>query len=215
MYGYIYETTNTVNGKKYIGKLTSSKFVPNYLGSGKLLNYAIKKYGKDKFKVKVIEEIEGNLQILNEREKYWIKHFNAVESDLYYNIKPGGDGGRGFGWHHSEETKRKFSEMQRDGKSWMNGKKHSEETKRKMSLSRKNNTYWTGHHHSEESKRKMSEAKKRNLPKQCLDWKTDKNPAYGKHWYTNGKNNILLSDGDSETYVLNGWYRGRTVPKRT
>lgn len=214
MYGYIYETTNLVNGKKYIGKLTSSKFVPSYLGSGKILNFAITKYGRDNFSVKIIEEVEGNLQTLNDREKFWIAHYRAVESDQYYNIKPGGDGGRGTGWHHSEETKRKFSEMQKDGKSWMNGKKHSEETKRKMSESRRGNTYWTGHHHSAESKKRMSDAKKRNLPPQCIEWKTDKNPAYGKSWYTDGVENKLILPSEVNVYLEQGWYKGRTVPKR-
>lgn len=214
MYGYIYETTNLVNGKKYIGKLTSSKFVSSYYGSGKILNYAINKYGKENFKIRVIEEINGNKDTLNDRERYWISYFNAVESENYYNIKPGGDGGRGSGWHHSEETKRKFSEMQRDGKSWMNGKKHSEETKRKMSLARTNNTYWTGHHHTEESKRKMSEAKKKNLPPQCLAWKTENNPSYNKHWYTDGIKNLLLSDNESFDYISKGWTRGRTLSRK-
>lgn len=214
MYGYIYETTNLVNGKKYIGKLTSSKFVPSYLGSGKILNYAIRKYGRDKFSVHVIEEVEGNLQTLNEREKFWISYYSAVESDQYYNIKPGGDGGRGSGWHHSEETKRKFSEMQRNGRGWMNGRKHSDETKRKMSKSRTGNTYWTGHHHSEETKKKMSEAKKANLPPQCFAWKTSKNPAYGKSWYTNGIESKLISKSEVSEYIQQGWHKGRKVHKR-
>ncbi len=214
MYGYIYETTNIVNGKKYIGKLKSNKFNPNYLGSGKILQYAITKYGFDKFSVKIIEEVNGDSETLNEREKFWISYYSAVESDQYYNIKPGGDGGRGSGWHHSEETKRKFSEMQRDGKSWMNGKKHSEETKRKMSASRTGNTYWTGHHHSEETRKKMSEAKKANLPSQCIDWKTTKNPAYGKHWYTNGTDNKLLNDEEANSLQFKDWRRGRTINNR-
>ena len=35
MYGYIYETTNLINGKKYIGKKASTKFLEDYYGSGK------------------------------------------------------------------------------------------------------------------------------------------------------------------------------------
>jgi len=36
MYGYIYETTNLINGKKYIGQ-SKGKFKPLYLGSGVVL----------------------------------------------------------------------------------------------------------------------------------------------------------------------------------
>ena len=39
----IYKTTNLINGKFYIGK--DSKNDPNYLGSGKILKKAFKKYG--------------------------------------------------------------------------------------------------------------------------------------------------------------------------
>ncbi len=34
MKGYIYETINLINGKKYIGKHKSSKFDNTYFGSG-------------------------------------------------------------------------------------------------------------------------------------------------------------------------------------
>ena len=46
MFGYIYMTINTVNGKKYIGQHKSSEFEGNkYLDSGKILKQAIEKYG--------------------------------------------------------------------------------------------------------------------------------------------------------------------------
>lgn len=47
MIGFIYKTTNTINGKSYIGLCSSAKRFENYLGSGVLLKQAIKKYGAD------------------------------------------------------------------------------------------------------------------------------------------------------------------------
>ena len=93
-YGFIYVTTNHLNNKKYIGKKTYDSYNrwKTYLGSGILLNRAIKKYGSENFSKEIIENC-NSLEELNDREKYWINHFNAVESDDYYNCAIGGDGG--------------------------------------------------------------------------------------------------------------------------
>ena len=92
MYGYIYLTTNLVNGMQYVGKHKATTFTTDYKGSGKLLRYALKKYGNKNFKVELVEECE-TLDILNEREIYWISKYNAWKSEKFYNIHPGGDGG--------------------------------------------------------------------------------------------------------------------------
>lgn len=92
MFGYIYITTNKINGKQYIGKKQSSTFDCNYFGSGSRLVEALKKYGKQNFSTEIIEWCETKEQ-LNEREKYWIAKYNAVENESFYNIAHGGDGG--------------------------------------------------------------------------------------------------------------------------
>lgn len=90
MYGYIYLTTNLINNKKYIGRKISSKFLENkYLGSGIGLKRAVKKYGKENFSVKLIEECD-DYDSLVEREIYWIKYYDAVKSDEFYNESHGG-----------------------------------------------------------------------------------------------------------------------------
>lgn len=94
MYGFIYITTNHVNGKKYIGQKNYDKRGnwKKYLGSGVILAKAIQKYGKENFSKEVVEECESKEQ-LDEREKYWIAYYDAVNSDNFYNIASGGDGG--------------------------------------------------------------------------------------------------------------------------
>ena len=93
-YGFVYLTTNKINGRRYIGQRyydTKGKW-KLYLGSGKILKDAIKKYGRDNFTVEILENCKTK-EILNEKEKYWIKKYNAIFDDSFYNIALGGDGG--------------------------------------------------------------------------------------------------------------------------
>ena len=48
-YGFIYITTNMVNGRKYLGQKGFDKDWKSYLGSGTAFKKAIEKYGKDNF----------------------------------------------------------------------------------------------------------------------------------------------------------------------
>ena len=54
-YGYIYKTTNNINGKIYIGKKTSSVFIEDYYGTGSKIKKAITEFGIENFKVELIE----------------------------------------------------------------------------------------------------------------------------------------------------------------
>ena len=93
-YGFIYITTNKINGKKYIGQKKYCGNYETYLGSGIALKNAIAKYGRENFTREIIEECETKDE-LDEREKYWIKYYDATNSDNFYNITNGGDGGFG------------------------------------------------------------------------------------------------------------------------
>lgn len=168
MYGYIYLTTNKVNGRKYIGKHSKSEFDKSYCGSGKILKQAIKLYGKENFICEVIDWAE-TVEELNQKETEWIAKHDAVNSGEYYNIANGGDGGivwgetnPFYGKKHSEETKKTLKEK------WDYDKHFSEETRRKMSKNRKGegNAFY-GRHHSEETKQKLREA---NSGENSLMW---------------------------------------------
>lgn len=56
MYGYIYETINLINRKKYIGQHKANKFDKNYYGSGKILKQVLLREGKENFEVRLIEK---------------------------------------------------------------------------------------------------------------------------------------------------------------
>jgi len=111
---FIYKTTNLINNKIYIGK--STKTNRHYLGSGKIILRAIKKYGKENFKREVIEDNIENTNILNQREIYWIDFYDSRNPIVGYNITKGGSGTNlcgekngMFGKNHTEESKRLMS----------------------------------------------------------------------------------------------------------
>ena len=58
MYGFVYITTNHINGKKYIGQKRYDKANKwkSYLGSGIHLKRAINKYGSENFSKEIIED---------------------------------------------------------------------------------------------------------------------------------------------------------------
>jgi group I intron endonuclease len=122
--GYIYKTTNIINGKVYIGqtKKTIEKS-SSYIGSGKLLLKAIKEYGKDSFVKEIIEEIDShNHNVLDERETYWIVYYDSANPSSGYNITKGGSGWSSYGIKRSDETRKKQSEKRKGKEPWNKGK---------------------------------------------------------------------------------------------
>lgn len=109
MYGYIYKTTNLINGKIYIGQHKAKKFDgKNYLGSGQIFMRALEKYGKDNFVVELLC-ICNTKEELNEKEIYYINLYNSKDEAVGYNILPGGSRAPGD-YHHTKISKKKISE---------------------------------------------------------------------------------------------------------
>lgn len=131
----VYETTNLINGKKYIG--VDSKDDPEYLGSGKLLKKAILKYGKDNFTKKVINEFKTAKDAF-QFEREIIKKLDAVSSKNYYNIHEGGKGGKTWiGDKRPESHCQAISDAVKGRIPWNKNIPRSSETKKKLSLAKK------------------------------------------------------------------------------
>lgn len=127
MKSYIYMTTNLVNGKRYIGRKTSDVFVEDYFGSGCHLKRALNKYGRENFKVELIEALDTKEESI-EREQYWIKYYNAVENDNFYNHSPGGPN---EGWDFGENNIAKTEYCRKLNSKKHKNKKYSKETEQK------------------------------------------------------------------------------------
>lgn len=170
---YIYCTTNLINDKKYIGQHNGKKNY--YLGSGKTILKAIKKYGKNNFKKEILCNC-NSIEELNIMEDYYIEYYNARESDLFYNIGKGGSNpliglGRKKGYKVTNETKEKLRIAH-------TGKKLSKEHCIKIGLNKKGKSFFKDKKHSIESKIKISQSKSNN--KKILQF--DKNNNFIKEW---------------------------------
>ncbi|QJT71752.1 homing endonuclease [Shewanella phage Thanatos-1] len=140
-FNYVYRIENLINGKQYIGAHSTDNFDDGYMGSGKLLLKAFKKYGKDKFRKTILRNFDNAKEMYRyERElvnEEWINSGN-------YNIKLGGAGGGISNRVVSLETKLKISKTQKGKpkhpgfseacRKGQLGKKQSKETIRKRAL---------------------------------------------------------------------------------
>ena len=54
MFFTVYQTTNLINGRYYVGRHQSKEPNDKYIGSGMLLKLAIEKYGNENFKKVVL-----------------------------------------------------------------------------------------------------------------------------------------------------------------
>ena len=107
--GKIYLISNDVNNKLYVGQTlqTLNKrfnghccYSKSDRSSNMYIKRAIHKYGRDKFHIKLIEECSINL--LNEREKYWINYYDSYNTG--YNLTLGGQSSNYFSLHRLEDT---------------------------------------------------------------------------------------------------------------
>jgi hypothetical protein len=122
MFYTVYQITNQINGRTYIGKHMTEDLNDGYMGSGKLLLQAIKKYGSANFS-KEICFVFDNEYDMNQKEKELV-----VVSRATYNLCEGGKGD--------------FSYINRLGIAKFKGRNHTDETKLKISRFRKGKTHY-------------------------------------------------------------------------
>lgn len=157
-----YLITNIENKKQYVGitKFSIEERFLQHTKRGFILTEAIKKYGKEKFDIKLITECES-AENAYELEQYYIKEYNTKVPNGY-NLTDGGDGI--FGWEPTDEYRQMCSKntkkLHQDRRTGMYGKKHSEETKKKMSEIKKK-YYQTNP--SPNKGKKLSDEMKKNL----------------------------------------------------
>lgn len=101
----VYETTNRINNKRYIGVHKCEDYDDCYLGSGKLLKIAINKYGINNF-YRHIMFVYDNAEEAYNKEKELVT-VELINSEDYYNLAIGGCGNI-HDTYHNEVNKKKL-----------------------------------------------------------------------------------------------------------
>lgn len=187
----IYLVTNIITNKKYIGQTSvNNSYIHRFqqhvnesrynISSKCIFHRAIRKYGRESFKLELIEDNIDEDKI-DYKEMQYIEYYNTYYlNGNGYNMTFGGQGIHGY--HHTQETLNKLSKKVK--KYWLDlkincpnlynqicisrsvrlkGKLKSDETRKKLSVAAKNRFKnnpgtFKGKKHSEESKKKIAEA---------------------------------------------------------
>ena len=206
----IYKITNMLNGMIYIGQHTTTNINDAYMGSGKYITRAIKKYGVENFKKEILFECSSQEE-LNAKEREIVNEKFVKRTDTY-NLVMGGIQGLShkqavmFGKMGAQSLQRTlkdplkrktFEEKLRDcaKRAW---KEHPEKFK-------KFRCDWSGRHHTDETKTKMREKGKLRMG--------EKNSMFGRIWIHNDlvQRNITIDKKDLHYYLEQCWETGRVV----
>lgn len=164
----VYLITNEISGKKYVGQTVQTleqRWDKHNVSKGcPALSEAIKKYGRENFKIETIHKCLSREE-MDFVEIFYIEFLNT-KTPSGYNLTFGGDGC--LGYKHSCSAKEKirnnatgrtFSEEARlKMRKSHKGRTFSAESKQKMSISKMGNKSRTGLKTSKEIRHKISTA---------------------------------------------------------
>lgn len=208
MFYTIYKTTNNINGKFYIGKHQTNNLNDEYMGSGKRIKKAIKKYGIENFTKEILFIFESEEE-MNLKEKELVTE-EFVKREDTYNLCPGGHGG--FGYINSnimtDDLRKAISllGLLSPNNYGSTGYKHTKESRDKISNYLKNNKHFENKSHTKETRQLMS-----NIHKERGNHIGEKNSQYGTCWITNG---IINKKVKNDMIIELGWNKGRCFNKQ-
>lgn len=216
---------NNINGKIYIGQKKSPTLVEKYWGSGNLIKRAIEKYGIENFSREILRWCSTKEE-LNEWEVHYISVFHSQDSDVGYNLSPGGTS-INSGVHFSEEHKRKIGAANKGRKASDELRNRLSEVHKGLQAGEKHPLY--GKHHSESTRKLIRQAlkgrtlseetrKKISISKQDIPYhiraatsKRMKGNQFGKDriWINNGNISKMIYPHELEYYEELGFLKGR------
>jgi len=201
-YHFIYKTTNLLNGKYYVGMHSTCNLKDGYLGSGKKLRHSIRKYGKENFRLEILEFFDSR-ELLIEKETSLVNE-DLLKDAMCMNLRVGGKGGL----HVMTKEESKIWHSKGGKKAWeLHRDFFSSATTERNKRNWENGVFdfhfghkrWLGRKHKEESKLKIGLAN-------SIHQKGEGNSQYGTMWITNGVKNKKIKKNDQ---IPIGWMPGR------
>ena len=207
MFYTVYKTTNLVNGKIYVGLHVTEDLDDNYLGSGKLIQAAIKKYGVENFKREYIKVCSSYEEMANLEAK--IVNEDFVKRNDTYNMKTGGTGS----WYHVNSNKEEKAKSSSQGGQTRSRRddnpfKDPEWQKNFNSMNNPEIVKKIG------AKANTPEAiaKKKETWKITGRGKGSKNSQFGTCWVTHSElGNKKISKTDLDKFLSLGYTKGRKI----
>lgn len=225
MYYLIYQITNKLNGKIYIGKHKTEDKNDDYMGSGKYLKASQNLHGIENFEKKILFECASEEE-MNEKEAELVNEDFVAREDTY-NIAIGGDGGwtyvnrkRDFK-NRSESMKKFFNSMtdeefkkyhdrrSNNNKLYISSLTEEELLRIKEKISKSLKEFYKNKKgtfknkkHSLSVKKHLSEVMKNKIKNGVMS-----NPSYGKMWIYNeetGKSLLI----DKTDKIPSGFRKG-------
>jgi hypothetical protein len=192
---------------------STSNLKDGYLGSGKHLRYAIRKYGIHNFKFEILEWCNTREELI-EKEKSIITE-NHINDPNCYNLKNGGLGGGKF---YSKEHQFKCSQAAglKHGERLKTNEDYSLNYSKKLSESNKKRHQrgdvkpiqeiydWNGKKHKEDAILKMKKSK--------IGYGLgENNSQYGLKWITDGNTNQKIKKDEP---LPENWKYGRIIKQK-
>lgn len=87
-FNYFYKITNNLNGHFYYSVHTTTNLNDHYMGSGKALHQAYKKYGKENFTKEIIKYFDTYDEAL--KYEAYIVNEDMIKNKMCYNLVIGG-----------------------------------------------------------------------------------------------------------------------------
>jgi hypothetical protein len=217
-YFYLYQTTNLINGKIYVGVHKTSDLEDGYMGSGKVLNRAIEKYGIENFRKDILEFFDTANEMFAKEKEIVTEEF-LLRKDTY-NLKHGGFGGFDYVNKVTDSaTKSKAGKMGyeasvRSGKRKQFTREDGLKAVEVIRLKRLLDPEFAERHRVNALNARMKaitpevKAKRKETYKEIKHQQGTTNSQYGTMWITNGIDNKKIKSTDT---IPEGWSRGRKV----